>query len=80
MSPGAIILQRWLEWLDSHDGRLFRRSKGGEETEYDIAALVPNPPGQAIFTIGDLREVVRQLMKGTSLNEPESRNNLTESD
>jgi hypothetical protein len=49
---------RWLEWLDSHDGRLFRRSQGGDETDWDLACTVPNPPGRAIVTVGDLRAIV----------------------
>jgi hypothetical protein len=49
---------RWLEWLDSHDGRLFRRAHGGQETDLDLAALIPAPPTRAVFTVGDLRALV----------------------
>lgn len=50
---------RWLEWLDSHNGRLYRRTKGGKEDDWDIAALLPNPQGgQRVFTVGDLRRLV----------------------
>ncbi len=53
-----LPFERWLEWLDSHDGRLSRRKDGGDETEFDIAALLPTPPTQTIFTVGDLRDLV----------------------
>jgi hypothetical protein len=49
---------RWLEWLDSHDGRLFRRAHGGQETDLDLACRLPNPPGSELFTVGDLRALV----------------------
>jgi hypothetical protein len=49
---------RWLEWLDSHDGRLFRRSKGWQETDTDVACTIPCPPGSTPFTVGDLRALV----------------------
>jgi hypothetical protein len=49
---------RWLEWLDSHDGRLFRRARGGQETDLDLACTIPHPPGSAVFTVGDLRALV----------------------
>lgn len=52
------IMTRWLEWLDSHDGRLYRRQHGELETDTDLIATIPNPPGSAIFTVGDLRAVV----------------------
>lgn len=47
-----------LAWLDSHDGRLERRHRGGQETDSDVVAAIPTPPGQAIFTVGDLRALV----------------------
>jgi hypothetical protein len=49
---------RWLEWLDSHDGRLFRRARGQDETDLDVIATIPNQPGSALFTVGDLRALV----------------------
>jgi hypothetical protein len=49
---------RWLGWLDSHDGRLFRRARGQDETDLDVACTIPNPPGSALFTVGDLRALV----------------------
>lgn len=58
MSRAFEILKLWLEWVDSHDGRLARRRKGGSETDLDLLCTIPNPPGSAIFTVGDLREVV----------------------
>lgn len=63
---GEKILTRRLEWLDSHDGRLYRRRTGGTETDTDLAALIPTPPGQSIFTVGDLREVVEKLRERES--------------
>lgn len=56
--------ERWLEWLDSHDGRLYRRANDGLENESDLVALIPNPPGRAILTVGDLREVVELMRRG----------------
>lgn len=53
-----LPFERWLEHLDSHNGRLLRRSQGGHETEYDLVCLIPSFPGQTIFTIGDLRALV----------------------
>lgn len=50
--------RRWLVWLDSHDGRLYRRSRDGRETDSDFLALIPTPPGQTVFTVGDLRALV----------------------
>lgn len=55
------IYSRWLEWLDSHDGRLHRRSVGGNETDGDFLATIPNPPGSAIFCVGHLRAIVEAL-------------------
>jgi hypothetical protein len=49
---------RWLAWLESHDGRLYRRSRGQGEADSDLACTVPNPPGSAIVTVGDLRALV----------------------
>jgi hypothetical protein len=49
---------RWLEWLDSHDGRLHRRSQQQEETDQDIACTLPTPPGSDLVTVGDLRALV----------------------
>lgn len=48
----------WLTWLDSHDGRLARRKRGDKETDSDYLAGIPTPPGQTIFTVGDLRALV----------------------
>ncbi len=59
MSDPFEALEEWLAFLDSHDGRLHRRARGGNETDCDIAALLPTPPGQTILTVGQLREIVR---------------------
>lgn len=58
MQTPFLVFEQWLEWLMSHDGRLFRRSKGQQETDSDLAALIPTPPGQTILTVGDLRRLV----------------------
>lgn len=50
--------EEWLEFLTSHDGRLHRRKQGGNETDSDVVCLIPTPPGQTIFTIGDLKKLV----------------------
>lgn len=65
--PEFHVLERWLEWLDSHDGRLSRRARGDNETDSDLIATIPNPPGKAIFTIGDLRAIVEA---GRTLHDP----------
>lgn len=57
---------RYLNWLESHDGRLYRRSEGQQETDADLVCLIPTPPGQAIFTVRDLRALVEA---GKELNE-----------
>jgi hypothetical protein len=66
----------WLAWLDSHDGRLFRRAHGGQETDLDLAALIPTPPTQAVFTVGDLRAIVaagrRDPRRPPMANQPQS--------
>lgn len=49
----------WERWLESHDGRLFRRREGGNETDLDLVAMIPNPPGSAIVTVGDLKALIR---------------------
>ncbi len=53
-----IPFNDWLEWLDSHDGRLYRRSRGDKEDDYDFLTLIPTPPGQTVFLVGDLRRLV----------------------
>lgn len=58
MTDPFAPFRRWLEWLDSHDGRLHRRSGGQEETDHDLACLLPGPPGRTLFTVGDLRALV----------------------
>lgn len=65
-----VVLDRWLSWLDSHDGRLHRRGKGGAETDSDLIATIPNPPGAAIFTVGDLRAVVHALRREAARGRP----------
>lgn len=55
------MFYRYLEWLESHDGRLYRIEQGGKEDDYDAIGLIPTPPGRAIFTVGDLRIVVKAL-------------------
>ena len=52
------IFEQWLDWLVSHDGRLHRRARGEKETDMDVIALIPTPPGQSILTVGDLRALV----------------------
>lgn len=65
---GFDILENWLIWLDSHDGRLQRVLLNKEhEKESDCVALIPNPPGRSIFTVAHLREIVefrRKIMAG----------------
>jgi hypothetical protein len=63
MSDPVTVLERWLTWLDSHDGRIYRRSHGGQETDLDLVATIPNPPGSAILTVGDLRVIVTRLRR-----------------
>jgi hypothetical protein len=58
MNDTFVVFARWLEWLDSHDGRLYRRSRGGLEDDFDVACTVPGPPGSALVTVGDLRALV----------------------
>jgi hypothetical protein len=58
MGDPFVAFAGWLAWLESHDGRLYRRSRGQEETDSDLACTVPNPPGAAIVTVGDLRALV----------------------
>lgn len=62
------IFIRWLEWLDSHDGRLYRCTIGQQGTDMDILGTIPNPPGSAILTVGDLRNIV-DLVKEKGLGE-----------
>ena len=50
--------EQWLDWVTSHDGRLFRRGRGQTETDSDLLCLIPTPPGQSVFTVGDLRNLV----------------------
>lgn len=54
----------WLTWLDSHDGRLCRRSRGGNETDSDLISTLPCGVGGNIVTVGDLRAMlaVRQVI------------------
>ncbi len=52
------VFARWLTWLDSHDGRLHRRQRGGLETDSDVIGTIPNPPGVALLIVGDLRALV----------------------
>lgn len=59
--------QRWLEWLDSHDGRLHRRKTGGAETDYDLIALLP--PDRTVFTVGDLRRLITDFTQTRSLSQ-----------
>lgn len=60
MNDPFLPFARWLEWLDSHDGRLARRKGGGKENEFDLVCCIPQPGhgGQMIYTIGDLRKLV----------------------
>lgn len=50
---------QYLDWLESHDGRLERRRQGGDETDSDIALTLPCPPGRLVVTVGDLRRLVK---------------------
>mgnify|MGYP001601851975 CR=1 FL=1 len=50
--------EQWLNWITSHDGRLFRRGQGQTEPDSDLLCLIPTPPGQTPFTVGDLRALV----------------------
>jgi hypothetical protein len=61
MNYPTRMLSDWLTWLDSHDGLLHRRSKGGQENDHDVICTVPAPPGAHIMTVGDLRWVVGKL-------------------
>lgn len=64
MSDSPIkIWEDWLTWLVSHDGRLQRRRQGGNETDSDLIALLPIPPGRVILTVGDLRALVDSYRK-----------------
>ena len=49
----------WLAWLHSPEGVLHRQAKGQDVLDSDLAALLPTPPGQAIFTVGDLAALVQ---------------------
>ncbi len=60
MKEPLDVFRKWLEWLDSHDGRLDRRRRGGKETDTDLIATIPNPPAAVIFTVGDLRALVNR--------------------
>lgn len=53
--------RQYLEWLDSPAGIDFRRSQDGEGTESDVVTLIPTPQegGRRVFTMGDLRALVR---------------------
>ncbi len=54
-----LMFEQWLEWLESHDGRLHRRKTGGSETDFDAIALVPTGnAGRNILTVGDLKALV----------------------
>ncbi len=55
------VWERWLKWLDSPEGKKHRRSAKpkGEGKESDLICTIPNPPGSAIVTMRDLRELVK---------------------
>lgn len=59
MTDPFTPFRAWLQWLDSHDGRLARRARGDAETDHDCLATIPTPPGGTVFTLGDLRRLVR---------------------
>ena len=70
------VMERWLEWLDSPEGRLHspegrlhRRENKGLENDSDMAGLIPTPPGRAIFTVGDLRRLV-EMGKSIAIKYP----------
>lgn len=52
------VLRAWLVWLDSPTGLTHRKSRGGLGTESDLVCTIPNPPGSAIITVGDLRSLI----------------------
>lgn len=56
----------WLEWLDSDDGMVYRKSRWGDGRDYDLACTVPTPPGMTIVTVGDIRNLVELARKGLS--------------
>jgi hypothetical protein len=49
----------WLAWLDTPEGVAWRRANDGDGTEYDRVCLIPTPPTRAVFTVADLRALVR---------------------
>lgn len=53
-----VVFERWLEWLTSYDGRLYRRAQGQKEDDFDLLCTIPTPPGSSILTVGDLRDLV----------------------
>jgi hypothetical protein len=63
MSDPVKVFARWLEYLDSHDGRLHRARAGQRGTDADIACTLPTPPGKTIVTVGDLRRIVGLLKR-----------------
>lgn len=59
--------EHWLEYFDSHDGRLHRRARGDNETDTNFLATIPTPPGSAILTVGLLREAVELMRRARQL-------------
>lgn len=57
----SIVLERWLAWLDSEEGKACRLRAGQKGEELDLICVIPNPPGGAIVTVKDLREHVQWL-------------------
>lgn len=58
MRDPFALFEEFLAWLDSHDGRLWRRRRGDQETDSDLVCTVPTPPGATLWTVGDLRALV----------------------
>ena len=54
-------IELWLRWLDSEEGLEYRKNKGLNCNDYDLACTIPNPPGSAIITIKDLRDFVNLI-------------------
>lgn len=58
----AFVTEAFAGWL--------RRLENSGASDWDMAALIPNPPGQALMTVADLRRVVEKL-RGRTLRHDE---------
>ncbi len=68
MSRLVTVLEHWLDWLDSEDGLQVRKQRNQEGNDSDLICTIPDPPGKAIVTVGDLRTLVTKFSEQRTEN------------